>query len=219
MSEERGDRHPGARLEATSALVISIAALLSAWAAYQATLWDGEQSSRYIRANALRINASRAALADDVRLAAEIDLWNRWLEATASGNAGLANFFRARFPADMKPAFNAWLREQPFTNPSAAPTPFHMATYHRKGRAEAERLEKAADDAFRRGEAANDISDAFSQATALMAMAMFFGGIGQIFNLRRARLILLAVAAVAMVLGIGRLVSLPIYTLGFGLTG
>lgn len=219
MSDTRTDRRPGDRFEAASALVISIAALLSAWSGYQATLWDGEQSSRYIRANALRIDASRAALADDVRMAAEVGLWSRWLEATADGNTALADFLRARFPPDLKPAFNAWLRDQPLANPSAAPTPFHMAAYHRKGRTDAERLEKAADDAFARGEAANDISDAFSQATALMAMAMFFGGIGQIFNLPRARLTLLAVAAVAVILGIVRLLTLPVYTLGFGLTG
>jgi hypothetical protein len=206
--------NPVDRLEIASAIVLSVAALASSWATYEAGLWDGEQATHYTRANNLRIEASRMALEGDVLASAEVQMFSAWLQAKARDEAALADFYQARFPPSLKPAFNAWLAEQPFTNPSAPLSPFSTPGYKRPGRAAADRLDSEAAKAFAEGQYANAVSDAFQQSATILALALFFGGIGQVFKSRAPRLVLLTVAFIALVGGLLRLFGLPIQILG-----
>lgn len=206
-------------LELASAAVLAVAALITSWAGYQASLWDGEQAAHYSRANALRIEASRAALSADTRQAVEIGMFFQWLDAEARQDRALASFYRSRLPPDLRPAFNEWLRDDPFTNESAAPTPFSQPVYRTQGRSRAAELDRAAMETFERGQRDNAISDAFTQGSTIVSTAMFFAGIGQIFRVRVARVGLLAMAILAITLGVMRLAALPVQVLGFGPPG
>lgn len=206
-------------VEIANAVVLSFAALASSWAVYQAELWDGEQAAHYAQANTLRTQASRIAVEGDTLAAVEAQLFNAWLTAKANGDEALASFYQARFPEHMKPAFNAWLAQRPLINPSAAPTPFATREYQFPGRRSASQLDARADQNFRAGQRDNAISDAFQQSATLLAVALFFGGIGQVFKLPSARIGLLAVATIALVAGILRLISLPVQVLGLATPG
>lgn len=214
-----GRREEGARLEMASAVILSIAALGSSWASYQAGLWDGEQASHYSRANALRIEASRAALEGDAVASLEVQMFGAWLDAKVRGEETLARIYEARFPEHMKPAFNAWVREDPFRRPSAPRSPFTMSTYKRPGLAASQALERQANETFERGQRGNAISDGFEQGATILAVSLFFGGIGQAFKSKQARIALMIMAGVALVAGLLRLVGLPIQVLGFGALG
>ena len=213
------DSRPTNALEIASAIIISVAGLGSSWASYQAGLWDGEQATQYTRANALRTQASRAALEGDALAVVESHMFGAWLDAKARGQEQLAAFYQARFPPGMKPAFNAWLAQRPLHNPSAPPTPFAAAPYQRPGLAAAQELDRQGDQTFAKGQHANAVSDAFEQGATVLALALFFGGIGQVFKVRTARLVLLVIAGAAVVVGFLRLFSLPLQILGFGLPG
>lgn len=210
MSEARRDKW----LETGSATVLSLAALASSWAGYQGSLWDGEQASAYIRANAARIEASRVRLEGDARQGAILAVFSQWLDAEARGDKQLAEFYRSRFPNDMRPAFNAWIRDRPTRNPSALPTPFDMPDYRYPGREQSDALEQEGERQFVYGERANTISDAFGQGATILASALFFAGIGQVFSVRTTRVWLLVVAAMATVLGMARIAVLPLQFLG-----
>jgi len=206
-------------LEIASAIIISIAALGSSWGSYQAGLWDGEQAAQYTRANALRVKASQAALEGDAFATVELQMFAAWLNAKARGEEDLARFYQARFPPGMKPAFNAWLAQQPLKNPSAPPSPFVTSLYTRPGVTRASEFERQADQTYARGQYANSVSDAFQQGATILALALFFGGIGQVFKMRTSRLVLLVIAGAATVLGFLRLLSLPLQILGLGAPG
>ena len=209
---DHGDRSDG--LEIASAIILSVAALASSWATYQASLWDGEQAANYSRANALRIQASRAALEGDAMATVHVQMFTGWLDARARGDERLAAFYQARFPPDMKPAFNAWIAERPLANRSASPTPFASSAYSRPGSDSARELDLRADQSFAAGEYDNAVSDAFQQGSTLLAIALFFGGIMQVFRQKTARTVLLVVAGAALVGGLIRLFSLPLQVLG-----
>ena len=119
----------------------------------------------------------------------------------------------------MKPAFNSWLAQRPLQNPSAPPTPFATSSYRRPGVAASRDIDRQADQAFAQGQHANAISDAFQQGATVLALALFFGGIGQVFKVRTARIVLLVIAGVAVVAGFLRLFSLPLQVLGLGPPG
>jgi hypothetical protein len=195
-------------IEITTAVVLGTAGLLATWATYQEALWDGRQAEHYSHANALRTIASRRALEADGRQAVEVNMFNVWLEAQARGDQRLATFYRDRFPDDFRPAFEDWLSARPFS--SGAPLyPFVMPSYRPKGAAEARALEAQADATFKQGQSDNAVSDSYGQATVFLGMALFFGGICQVFRIRYVRYLLLTVSIVACVTGIVELISLP----------
>jgi len=203
-------------LEIASAIVLSIAALASSWAAYQAGLWDGEQAAHYSRTNALRTEASRVVLEGDALAGVEAQMFGAWLQAKANNQEQLAAFYEARFPPHFKAAFHRWQQDKPLSDPSAPPTPFATSAYKRPGLERSQELERRADKDFKDGEYANAVSDGFQQGATMLALALFFGGIGQVFRGRSARVFLLAVASVTLVVGLLRLFSLPIQILGLG---
>lgn len=196
-------------IEITTAVVLGTAGLLATWATYQAALWDGRQAEHYSRANALRTIATRRSLQADARQAVEVNMFNVWLEAQAHGDRGLAAFYRDRFPDDFRPAFQDWLSARPLSR-GAPPFPFTMPSYRPKGAAEAQALEAQADATFRRGQSDNRVSDSYGQATVFLGMALFFGGICQVFRIRYVRYLLITVSIVACATGIVELMFLPV---------
>jgi hypothetical protein len=195
--------------EMATAVVLSVAGLFTSWAGYQAALWDGEQAAHYSQANALRTTASRQALEADVRQAVEVGMFNNWLQAKARGEEDLAKFFQARFPKDFRPAFDSWLAAEPLKNPSAPSTPFTTGGYEPKGLSDGKALETRADETYAEGQRDNAVSDDYVRATVFLATGLFFGGICQVFRVKHARLLLLAVSVVACVAGLVQVASLP----------
>src|SRR5262249_10362003 len=147
------------RLEVASAVVLSIAALASSWASYQAGLWDGEQAAHYSRANALRIEASRVALEGDLVVSAQMRMFDAWLQARAGKEPASAPFYQSRMPEHFRSASTPWLADKPMTNPSAPPSPFVTPAYKRPGKAESDALDAQADKTFNLGQYANRVSD------------------------------------------------------------
>jgi hypothetical protein len=209
MAHDAEDKSRDGWMEVVIAIVLSAGGLMTSWASYQAALWDGEQAAHYSRANALRVMATRVRLESDARHAVEINLFNGWLEAKAKEDERLAGFYQVRFPADMLPAFQAWVELKPLKNPNAPLSPFAMPGYRPEGLAQSQRLETQADATYATGQNANTVSDLFTQGAVFLATAMFFGGIGQVFKVRPVRLVLLAVAVVTCVIGLARIITLP----------
>jgi len=209
MADDTKASHRDGWIEVVIATVLSIAGLATSWSSYQASLWDGEQAAHYSRANALRVSASRARLEADTQRSIQIGLFNSWLQAKARGDDTLANFYEARFPADLKSAFQPWIAQAPLKNPNAPQSPFATAAYNPAGYAEAEQLDVLSDKTFDRGQEDNRISDVFTRGTVFLAMALFFAGIGQVFKFRIVRLALLVIAIAACAVGISSVAFLP----------
>jgi hypothetical protein len=192
------------------AIVLSVSGLMTSWAGYQGALWEGKQAEFYARAGELRTIASRARLEVDNWRSNERQLFGLWLEASLRGEAKLADAYKLRFPADLRPAFDAWLALDPMTKPGAPPGPLFMAGYRPQGLDKAERLDGQADAATGQGQEANAVSDRFTQGGLFLATSMFFGGIGQVFNVERVKLALLAIAVICCAAGVLRILTLPI---------
>ena len=59
----------------------------------------------------------------------------QWVNATATDDDELADFYLDRFRPEFRPAFDAWLATDPLTDPAAPPTPFAMDEYQLAGAA------------------------------------------------------------------------------------
>lgn len=199
--------------DVAAALVLSAAALLTSWAAFQSALWDGEQAAAYARAGEARVEAGVLATETGQAEAADLFLFSQWLDAYAQGETDLEAFYRNRFRHGFAPAFEAWLATNPRENPHAPSTPFAMRNYVRPLEQATQSASAKADALFDQGERANTVSDAYVQATVVFALTLFLGGIGQIFGHQRVRLGLSALAAAACFVGLWRILALPTLSL------
>ncbi len=199
--------HP---VEVVTAVSLSVAALLTSWSAYHAAIWDGVESAQFTRAEALRTQSAQLATRGGQLQGFDIFVTGQWLNAYADGNQRLQDFYRARVRPEFKPAFDAWLASKPLQNPNAPASPFVMPQYRLATSDQSAAAERQAAQAFTRGEQAKTDSNAFIQITVVLASAMFFGGIGQVFKIRRVRLALMTVSVLTCLWALVRVVMLPI---------
>jgi hypothetical protein len=201
-------------LEIVVAVAISIAGLGTSWSAYQAAVWNSVQTVHYGKANGARVAASTAALRAAATESWEVGVLSDWVQAKEGGNDRLAAFYEKRFPAEFKPAFDEWMAQRPLENPDAAPSPFRLSSYRNSGLEQAEALNRKAEAEFKAGQDSNGTSIAFTQCAVILATAMFFGGIGRVFDARWLRILLCGMSVAACLWGFERILVLPALLLG-----
>lgn len=199
-------------MEMITVVVLAIAALATAWSGYQASLWDGIQSSNYTQASGARTNAAQQRTeANQFRLA-DLSVFENYIDATLEGNEEVADFYFQRFRDEFRVAFDAWIALEPLENPDAPSNPMAMEEYRPAGDVAAAELEVRADDLFQAGEEANNISDIYTLTTLLFAAGLFFAAIAERFEYIRAQVILLCIAGVGVVVGIAIAFGQPVTT-------
>jgi hypothetical protein len=198
------------RFEIISTLILAFAALATAWAGYQASLWDGIQSSDYSKASALRsTSVGKDNEADQYRLA-DLGVMENYVDARVSGDRELTQFYRQRFRPELEVAYEAWIKLDPWTTTKAPPSPLAMPEYQLEVEQESEDLVKQAEATFAAGEQANSYSDIFTLGTLLFAAALFFAAVSERFVYLPARTSLLGISGLALVSGVLVIATQPV---------
>jgi hypothetical protein len=197
------------RLELVSTVLLALATVATAWAAYQAREWTGQQAQGYSEGTAARITENRAAALAGRQEQIDIATFIQWVDARAQRDDELAAFYRARFRPEFEPAFAAWLATRPFGNDDAPPTPFAMPQYRLQATAEAERLETTAAAASERAKAANERANSYMLAVVLFATSLFFAGISTKLHSVGARSALLGIGCLVFVATLIWVATLP----------
>jgi hypothetical protein len=179
------------RLDLAATVLIALATLATAWSAYQAREWTGEQSQGYSHATAARIAVNRTSALANRQVQIDVATFIEWVDAHQQQRAEQAAFYRARFRDEFKPAFAAWLATKPLTNSAAPKTPFAMPQYRLAATAEADRLETSAAADSEHAKDANQRADNYMLAVVLFASSLFFAGISTKMQTATARTALL----------------------------
>jgi hypothetical protein len=198
------------RLELAATVLLALAAVATAWAAYQARVWTGEQASNTAKATATRIEANRVSALANRQLQVDVATFTEWLDARAEGRGQLADFYRARFRAEFKPAFAAWLATNPFTAGGAPSTPFDVPQYSLRAETRADRLEVAAAADSDRAKDANQRSNNYMLGVVLLATALFFAGLSTKLESETARCVILGIGWVVFLGALVWMVTLPV---------
>jgi len=210
VAEAKADAHAlGRRLphiEIVSAAVLAVGGLLTTWAGYQSSLWNGVQQSRYTEFGAFRQQAAQLQIEANQLQTVDVMLFSGWLEARAAEEWALAKFYRERFPPKLRIAFEDWEEARPLKDPP--PSPFAMPSYEHADPG-ATKKEAQAAATYTEGQEANAIADKFSQGNVMLASSMFFAGISQTFRISRLRVVLVGIAVATCVSGVVRVLSLP----------
>jgi hypothetical protein len=198
------------RFEIVATVLLALTALATAWSGYQASLWDGIQSSNYTQASALRTQGSlKHTEANQFRLG-DLSVFENFIDATLDGDTQLADFYRQRFRDEFEPAYEAWSALDPLTNPDAPPSPLAMPEYQLADDQEARDLTARAEAKFNEGEDANSFSDTYTAATLFFAAALFFAAISERFSYQRARASVLGFAVVGLIAGTTVMLTQPV---------
>jgi hypothetical protein len=196
-------------LEILAALLLSMATLGIAWSGYQAAKWSGIQARRYTQASAARSLANRASTLAAQERTQDLLNFNRWLEVTTEGNTQLAQLYERRFRPEFRPAFTAWIAQDPLNNTQAIASPLLEPEYVLADSVKADRLERIGDVRFEQGKAATENADDYVFVTVFFAVVLFFAGISLRFAWFPARVTIMALGAVLLVYGASRLATLP----------
>jgi len=215
------------RFELLEAILLAIAAILTAWSAFEATKWGGVQADNYSRAGAARTEAVGASTRAGQLSTIDVDTFTSWLAALgaderADAESGLTDdgytpvpgtesaFLYERFRPEFRTAFDAWLVTSPRTNPTAPPTPFAMPEYRLEEAARAAALEEQAEDSAAVARRANQRGDNYVLMTIMFALVIVLVGIGTKMDTVRARTFLFALATLALVAATVVVLTFPI---------
>jgi hypothetical protein len=141
----------------------------------------------------------------------DVTIFSDYLNAYATGQQALADFYRERFRDEFKPAFDAWIATSPTTNPDAPASPFSMPEYRLADRDLANRLEAEATALFDEGKEANQWSDDDVLTTVILASVLFFAGISARIDWYPARMAVVAMGLFMFLYGAVRLATMPIH--------
>ena len=122
-------------------ILLSVAAVATAWATYQAAHWRSEQGLAGNRSTVARVQANRASGIANREIQIDALTFTHWVDAYTHGDKKLAAFYFRRFRPEFRPAVNAWAATKPLTNPGAPLTPFSMPQYTSAQNAKADALE------------------------------------------------------------------------------
>jgi len=195
--------------EFASTILLAFASVVTSWSGYQASLWSGIQATNYNQANALRVESTRESTLAGQFVGLDVALYMAWVNAKASGNDQLEQFFRQRFRPEFGRVFDTWLATKPLTNPQAPASPFALPDYRSEHGQRAIELENQAKALFEAGHRANHYADTYVLGTVLLATVLFFCGIIPQFEEFGVRIGLLGMAVLLLIFGLSKILVLP----------
>jgi hypothetical protein len=163
-------------VEITATVLLALAAVATAWSSYQAARWNGEQAKTSAAVNKARIEAARVSDLANAQTEVDVATFSQWVNAYARKESVLADFYFRRFRKEFKPAVNAWLATRPLRNAAAPLTPFAMPEYQLAATADAERLDRRAEELAAQARRNIQRSTNYVLGVVLFAVALFFAG-------------------------------------------
>jgi hypothetical protein len=176
------------RIEIVEVAVLALVAIATAWSGYQATQWGGHQALLYGQASTTRFAADAASTQGGQILVADSSMFTAWLQARSAGDARLQAVLVRRFSPEYRAAFTAWLRTDPFRDPSAPPGPGYMPGFHQPDLERADALNDVASALFAEGTGARETANKYVRDTVSFATVLFLIAVAQRFRERRIRI-------------------------------
>ena len=198
-------------VELAATVIMSLAVLVAAWSAYQASLWGGVQSASASEYTGSLTESSEVTTLISAQAEADAQAISAWLIMAAEDNERGMQFLEERFGDPLGPAFDAWMAGS--TDGDLPPgVPQDMPEYE-EGLAvllEAKAFHfTAATEAAETAAEANRTGDGYVFVTVIMASVLFFAGVGMKLSGKATRITMLVVAGLLCAAAIAAMLSLP----------
>jgi hypothetical protein len=215
LAESAKDRRKR-RVELAGAVIIGVAAVLTAIATYLGSQVDGTVQNKSTEAVGLTLRANDLYNEAAAEAAEERDWFFTFLTAEASGDFNTSDVFFRTMPAEVQAVTNEWLmvNEEAFEEPTIPiDDPFFVdenlgpvlesffGLESTSTTIEGDRVDALADCALFDSRVAEIRGDNYGLSTVFLAIALVVGGIAALLNGKSAQTIVLVTSAVSLVLG------------------
>jgi len=215
------------RLEQIASIVLAIAVVLTAWAAFEAGKWSGTQSIHFSEAGAFRTESARSDTRAGQLSQIDVAMYIDWVTALSNDirdglipeitsaaqyeptQGTVSGFLFLRMREEFRPALDAWLATDPTNNLDAPGTPFIMEEYVVADAVEADRLAIEADAAAVLAREANQNGDNYVLTAVLFAAVLFFSGVASRLENRWNRRLVNLIGIIGVAVGVIILIQLP----------
>jgi hypothetical protein len=197
------------RLELVAAVLLGLAATVTAWAAFQGGQYDGEMLTSFTEANLNLSDANQYYSEGTQEWIQDEQLFLEYATAITEGNEDLAFYLRESLMRDELVAAIEWWEEQP-TDEYLTPFVEENPNWVIPAYGLADELAVATDEAFVAGEEANKTGDTYNLITVLLAASLFVLGIATTFRVLKMRIVVLAVGAGILVVSTIWMLTLPV---------
>jgi hypothetical protein len=212
-----------AHREEFSTALMGLAAVLTAWCAFEGAKRGGIQSIRFAQAGASRTESSRNDLLDHQLAQIDVASYLSWLQALGEEKRlehlsasyrpdpnAVSGILFQRLRPDFQEAVRAWLATDPIQTTGAPRTPFMMEEYRRPLQKRANEQIQDADRNVQAGLDANRNSDNYTLLTVFSSLVIFFAGMSDKLRLAHNGLALFLLSCVTFVLCMAALAQLPV---------
>lgn len=196
-------------IDLLSTLLLTLAAVATAWASYQAAHWRSEQGLAGNRSISARVQANKTSGEANRQIQIDVATYIQWVDAFQQKDVELATFYYRRFRPEFLPAVNAWVATKPLKNPGAPLTPFAMPEYRSAAIAATEALERKADAESLQAQAHVRRADRYTLCVVMFALALFFAGISTRISVTSSRLMALGIGWAAFLGAVLWMVTFP----------
>ncbi len=197
------------RLEILTGALLGLAALSTAWAAFQASIWDGEELEGYARAS-VKTSQAGDLLAQADRTVLEDELLTvQWALAIGRGETGLADFIREDLMSPRLGRLVAAWGEEPKESRGAlfgeGRENYSLTALEQGRRATFEAMEAVSE-----GRDAGKQGDRFNLIVVLLAASLFVAGISSTFEVNRIRVWTLIVGSAMLAAAMVWMAAMPV---------
>ena len=194
--------------ELLSTGLLGAATLASAWCAYQAALWSGEQTRRLTEAAAAHFQSLRSTSEWHVLTSIDVSTFLSYLHDDVRGDRRMADYTREHARPEFRPALEDWIAERQ-AGREPPELPFHSLRYRPGAAVAAAALNDQANAATMAANRANEHADLFVLHTVMFAIALFFLGTASVAHFRAVRWAMSGLGAVAVILSTLSMARLP----------
>ena len=185
------------RMDLAYAAILGLIVVVTAWCGYQHELWSSALTFELKQANTAHREFTTAELKERQSTVIDAIAFTGYLDAVSNHDQKLADHYKNSFRPEMRTAFDAWIRTDPFNNETATPTPFNMPEYLQP--LDSDKVNsflQLADEKAQNASKMSDIASNYVFFASMYAGVSFLEGIGRVFALRKMQMIFLVMGAV-----------------------
>jgi hypothetical protein len=200
-------------VDTTATVILSIAAVGTAWATFQASQWSGRENDSLSASSASRSKAIQATSQAARTEQLDTTIWLQWLAAFRAGDTAQAKFLRERFRPGLLKAHKVWVARAvvaPDGKLISAPagTPFTEPQYSVPDASRADSLTEEAEQQLATSQDASSRSTRYVLIAVVLALVLFFAGIATKFRNPKLQTALIALALIFGVFGLVQMLTM-----------
>jgi hypothetical protein len=208
MTTPQSDTATHGRTDLIASFLMAAATFSSAWCAFQASVWNGEQTQVLALASVEQFSADRQGAVVNRNINIDVNVFLRYVEEEQRGDRKSAQFLRANARPEFRPALEAWIRDVAAGHEDAE-LPFTRPEYRLAAQQRIDDLDASVARHLHVATAANSHSDMFVLHTVLFALSLMFLGATAQARRRRSQLTMLTFGALAFLVTSASMVRLP----------